>query len=379
MDGSSTNNDWTVRQPGRGIFGLAVTIGLAFTICAAVDLQTFNGIFTFITMSMVPTMAVIGMAWGGQYPPTPGWHQVWRGLALTLFTLMLGTIYCVAFLRYRAGWVIQPFVAIALITSIVFVFFHIIGFGTWPWQKMSPPAQGLMTLLTAFVFGAWVCSSLYNFDFLSYPTGVNPSPIPKVPFYSQGGPLAAFAAMAPHGPVPWETMIAYTLWIMVPMWILVHVGMWPFSKSPTLMKQPVFGIVFCLTCFIIGYLAIKVGIGTMQIEPLKFLVIGISYIFGLLMLLTVFQTWPGSTMKQPLGGFVNAIVAIPLGMAGYYGILAFCNWHFGVKAMVYPGNMFAIGGVMLGVTFPVWVLYTGFWDFWPLAPTPPPPGAAEQK
>lgn len=47
--------------------------------------------------------------------------------------------------------------------------------------------------------------------------------------------------------------------------------------------------------------------------------------------------------------------------------------------MVYLGNMFAIAGAMLGVTFPVWVAHTGFWDFWPLPSSPPPPGAAEQK
>jgi hypothetical protein len=368
-----------MKQPGRGIFGLIVTVGLAFTICAAVDLQMFNGLYTFVIMSMVPVMAVIGMVWGGQYPPTPGVHQAWRGLALTLFTIVLGTIYCVTLLRYRAAGVIQPFVAIALITSIVFIFFHIIAFGTWPWHKLSPPAQGLMTLATAWVVGGWVAVGLYNFDFLSYPTGVNPSPVPKVPFYSAGGPLAVFANLAPHGPVPWETMIAYTLWALVPVWVLVHVGMWPFSKSPGLMKQPIMGIVVSLTCLIIGYLAIKVGIGAMQIEPLKFLVIGVSYIFGLLLFLTVFQTWPGSTMKQPVGGFVNAILAIPVGAIGYYGILAFCNWHFGTKAMAYPGNMFAIAGAMLGVTFPVWVLCTGFWDFWPLPPSPPPPGVPEQK
>lgn len=378
MDGSSGKTDWTVRQPGRGIFALAVTIGLAFIISAAVNLDMFNGMFTFVTMSMVPPMAVIALVWGGQYPPTQGLHQVWRGLALTLLTLTLGTVFCFALLRFRGAGVIQPFIAITLITSIVFTFFFIIGFGTWPWQKMSPPAQGLMTLLTAFVMGGWVLSNLYNFDFLSFPTGVNPSPIPKVPFYSQGGPLAVFAGLAPHGPVSWETMLAYTLWIMVPMWIMVHNGMWPLSKFPGL-KQPFFGIVFMIICCVIGWVIIKIGIDVMQIEPLKFLVIGISYIFGLLMLLTVFQTWPGSTMKQPLGGFVNAIVGIPLGILGYYGILAFCNWHFGLKAMVYPGNMFAVGGVMLGVTFPVWVLYTGFWDFWPLPPSPPPPGAPEQQ
>ena len=60
------------------------------------------------------------------------------------------------------------------------------------------------------------------------------------------------------------------------------------------------------------YVVLKVGIDAMDIEPLKFLVIGISYIFGLLMLLTVFQMWPGSTMKQPLGGLANSVVDIPL-------------------------------------------------------------------
>jgi cobalamin synthase len=138
MDGSSTKTDLTAKQPGRGLFALAVTIGLAFTISAAVDLQTFNGIFTFITMSMVPPMAVIGLVWGGQYPPTQGLHQAWRGLALTLLTLTLGTIYCIAFLRYRGAWVVQPFVAIALITSIVTVFFLSLASAHGPGIKCLP-------------------------------------------------------------------------------------------------------------------------------------------------------------------------------------------------------------------------------------------------
>ena len=47
-----------------------------------------------------------------------------------------------------------------------------------------------------------------------------------------------------------EVMIAYMLWIMVPMWILVHTGMWPLSNSGS-MKQPIMGIVFTLVCCII--------------------------------------------------------------------------------------------------------------------------------
>ena len=192
MDGSSTKTDWTVKQPGRGLFALAVTIGLAFTISAAVDLQTVQRHIHLHNHVDGATNGSHRYGLGRSVSPHAESHQAWRGLALTLLTLTLGTVYCIAFLRYRGGWVVQPFVAIALITSIVFVFFHIIGFGTWPWHKMSPPAQGLMTLITAFVLGAWVISSLYNFDFLSYPTGVKPSPIAGVPFYCQGGPLAVF-------------------------------------------------------------------------------------------------------------------------------------------------------------------------------------------
>lgn len=358
-------------QPWRGIFGLIITLGLAFVITSIFTIETFNGIFTFVTMSMVPVIAIMGMVWKGQYPPTGNLHQVWRGLSLTLLLLIIGTIFCFILLNFHASGIVQPFIAIILILSIVLIFFHIIVWGTFPWHKISTPANGFLALITAYVLGVWIFSYLFNFDLLSYPTGTKPSPIGSVPFYAQGGPLFAFSHFAPRGPIPWESALCFTIWAMVPLWILVHLGMWPFAKYPSLMNQPAMGIVITLTCCIIAYFAYVIGVSAMNIEPIKFMVIAISYIFGLLMLLTVFQTWPGTSFKGPVGGFVNAICSVPIGIAGYYGILAFCNWHFGPKAMVYPNNLFAIGGVMLGVTFPMWVVYTGFWDFWPLPPSPP--------
>ena len=362
--------DWTVVQPWRGLFGLFVTIGLAFLITSIFDIQTFNGVFTFFTIALVPMEAVMGLVWGGQYPPTGDLHQAFRGLVFTLLLLMIGTIYGFVFLNFKAAGVVQPFVAVALILSVIVIFFHILLWGTFPWHNMQPPAKGFLTLVTAAVLGGWGLSSLLNFDFLSYPAGVKPSTVAAVALYAPGGPLSSFSHLAPHGPAPWESFLSFALVAMIPLWILVLLHMWPFTKSAALMKQPTMGIVGTLLCCLLGYALYFAGTGIMNIEPLKLMIIAISYIFGMLMFLLIFQEWPGRGVKGPLGGVVNAVCGIPAGMLAYYGFLAFCNSHFGPKAMVYPNNMFAMGGLMLGVIFPLWVLYTGFWDFWPLSPMP---------
>ena len=69
MDGLAPTARWTVMQPWRGLFGVVVTLGLAFTITSIFDIASFNGIVALWAMSMVPTEAVMGMVWGGQYPP----------------------------------------------------------------------------------------------------------------------------------------------------------------------------------------------------------------------------------------------------------------------------------------------------------------------
>ena len=362
---------WTITQPWRGLFGLVVTLGLAFTIATIFDIDSFNGIVGLWAMSMVPILAVMGMVWGGQYPPFEKTHQAWRGLALTAFMFAIGTLACFVLLNFSAAGVVQPFVTVYLIVSIVLIFFLILAFGTWPWHKMSLPAKGMLTLVTAYLLG-WGVSHLFNFDLLSYPTGVKPSPIGAVPFYAEGGPLAIFGQIAPSGPVPWESALCYCFWAVVFLFTFVLLCMWPFSKVPSLMKQPVMGIVLLVTCGVLAYVAYIVGVGAMSIEPIRMLLIGISYIFGLLMILILFQMWPGRNIKGVGGGFVNILCSVVIGIAGYYLILAFCNWHFGVDAMVYPNNWFAIAGVMLSLTFPAWVMYQGFWDFWPLPPTPTP-------
>lgn len=365
---------WTVTQPWRGIFGLAVTLGFALTMTATFDIQTYLGFFTTLIMSNVPILVIMGLGWQGQYPPTEGLPQPWRAILLTTFLMLIGVLACLALVNFIGDGVAQPFINVQSIITVIVTFFLVIAFGMWPFGKMSLAARGFLTLILAYIL-AWLLLKLFNFSMLSFPQGINPSPIGAVPFYAEGGPLAPFAALAPMGPIIWESAIDFFLWMVLFLFVFVAVQMWPFHKFPKLMQQPVMGIVLTLSCAVLALIAHFIGVEVLKMTPLRFLLVGVSYLFGILMFILMFQMWPGRMIKSPVGGgFVNLLLAIVVAIIAYYTIRAFCGAHFDPKAFHHPNDVFAMANVMLGLTFPAWAAYAGLWDFWPLPPTPAPPG-----
>ena len=70
-------------------------------------------------------------------------HQVWRGLALTLLVLTVGAVYGFVFLNFRARGVLQPFIAVSLILSIVIIFFYILLLGDLPVAQDAGSCEGI--------------------------------------------------------------------------------------------------------------------------------------------------------------------------------------------------------------------------------------------
>ncbi|RJX23559.1 MAG: hypothetical protein C4554_10595 [Dethiobacter sp.] len=368
MNGQVPEARWTVTQPWRGLFGLAVTVIVAFIITASFNMEKFGGFVTLLIMSFVPILTITGAVWRGQYPPTENLQLPWRGMLLVAFVMLFGVLICFGLLNFMSAGVPQPYANIYCIITVVVTFFAILAFDTWPFRKMSLPARGFLTLITTYLL-AWFIMRLFNFSMLSYPTGVNPSPIGAVPFYAEGGPLASFANIAPSGSFPWEMAISYSLWAVTFLFVFAMLGMWPFSRFK--MQQPVFGIVILVACLVLGYIAFTIGVSVMKIEPLTFQGYAISYLFGILMIMNMFQMWPGRVLGPVVGGFINLALAVVFAIIGHYGVGVFCQWHFG-EAMTYPNNIFAVANVMLGLCFPLWAAYSDFFDFWPLPPTPNP-------
>jgi hypothetical protein len=373
MNEMTPTAQWTITQPWRGVFGLVVTLGAMMIVTSIFDLKTYLGLFTTIIMSNVPILAIIGAGWQAQYPSTEGLPQPWKGFLLTAFVMFFGMLACFLLVNFLAGGAATPFIHVQAIITVCMTFYLILAFGMWPFQKLSLPGKGFLTLILAYII-AWLVTMLANFSVLSHAKGIIESPVFKVPFYAKGGPLEAFAGIAPMGPIAWESLLTYIICTLVFLFCFLALQFWPFSKSPSLMKQPVMGIVLAIACLVLGYILYLIGVVGLKIVPLRFLLYDVSFLFGLLMIIFMFQMWPGRTMKSPVGGgFLNIMIAIIVGIIAYYAIGAFCTSHFGAKAMHYPNDIFAIANLMLGLTFPAWAAYSAFWDFWPLPPTPPPP------
>ena len=360
---------WTITQPWRGIFGLIITLGSAMIITSIFDLQTYLGTFTTFIMSNVPILAVIGAGWQAQYPSTEGLPQPWKGFLLTAFSVLVGLLACFLLVDFLADGAATPFIHVQAINTVITTFFLVIAFGLWPFSKMSLPGKGFWTLILAYVL-AWIITRLFfNFSMLSYAAPTGP-----VPFYAEGGPLAVFAGIAPKGAFAWECALAFYFSILLFLFCFLALGFWPFNKSASVMKQPTMGIVVTLVCLVLGAILYLIGTQALNIEPLKFLLYLVSFLFGLLMFIFMFQMWPGRTLKSPVGGgILNIILSIIVAIIAYNALGAWCVSNFGADAMKYPFDIFATANLMLGLTFPAWAAYAAFWDFWPLPPTPPPP------
>ena len=374
MDELTPTARWTIMQPWRGIFGLVVTLGAMLIVTSIFDIKGYMGLFTTFIMCNVPVVAVIGAGWQGQYPSTEGLSQPGRGFLLTAFVVVIGILCALGLVNFSADGAATPFIHVRAIVTVITTFFLVIAFGMWPFQKLSLPGKGFLVLICAYIIG-WLITMLFDFSMLSYPQGINPSPIDPVPFYAPGGPLAPFANIAPMGPFAWESALTFYFCVFTFLFCFVALQFWPFSKSPGLMKQPVMGIVVIITCLVLGTILYFIGVGALKIAPLRYLLYLVSFLFGLLMFLFMFQMWPGRAIKSAAGcGFLTIVLAIIAGIIAYHLLLAFCTAHFGAEAMKqYPTDVFATANLMLGLIFPAWAVYAVGWDFWPLPPTPPPP------
>lgn len=353
---------WTYRQPWRGLFGFIVTFAIVLVITVSCSIDTFLGLLSVWIMSMVPLELVLTLGWGGKYPSTESLSQPWRGIALTIFMFIVGTAICFATLGFLSGGRAHAYTNALAICCVVLTVVATASFALWPFNKMSVPARGFLTLIAVYAI-VYFGIKLFNFSVLSYPAGVNPS-AGTAPFYGAGGPLAAFEGLVPKGPIPWETALTCWLWVAFLTFSSVMLGFWPLSKFPRLMKQPMMGIiVFAFAC--VGSLMVyRVGVGVLRMEPLHLLYTGVSYAFGLLIILVLFQGWPGTTIRGPVGSFLNIALAIVIACLGYYGVDAICKWRFG--NLPYPLSVFAPATFMLGLNFPLWVAYADLWEFWPL-------------
>jgi hypothetical protein len=153
------------------------------------------------------------------------------------------------------------------------------------------------------------------------------------------------------------------------MFLSLCFDLWPFTKSGSLMKQPVLGLVWTIVALIIGGAGYYVGVNVMKMDPVAFMVtVPIPFIFGTIFMLNMLQGSLFAKLTQPLKGVLNTVAAAVLGSLFallYRAVASTVTGKLDAGPPAYQTEIW-LASALLAVTFPFLVAYADFFTMWPL-------------
>jgi len=156
------------------------------------------------------------------------------------------------------------------------------------------------------------------------------------------------------------------------MFLVLNFDLWPLTRSPRVMKQPVLGLVWTAIALVLAGIAFYVGVTLIGMDVVAFLVsVPVPFIFGTIVVLNMLQGSLFAKLPQPTKGVLNvlAVVVIGTGLSRIYGALA--PTVTGSLKSGPPAYDFEIwlASALLSVTFPFLIFYAEFFKMWPLKKT----------
>jgi hypothetical protein len=347
-----------LKQPLAGLIATALIIAVALFYISRFTLGDFLGWGSYYVIGLIPAQVMAGVLWGGKMNFMPGLSQPFRGLASLAVVLVIGGFLSWLCWSTIGGGISPPVpnVVYYIIVAVATTFFWCIVWGGWPFTKLISNSflAGLATLLWCYLLNYIVYRVFYNFAFLK-----------GAPVYVEGlDPGGMFNGM--YGQVLEVTALAI-------MFVILHFDLWPFTNSPSIMQQPTLGLVWTLTCFVIGGALMYLGVGVLGMDAMKFLVsVPIPFIFGTIVLLNMLEGSLFATMQQPVKGIVSAASAAVLGTGLAQFFLAVAPSVSGQA--VNPGpptydQEIWLASALLAVTFPFLVAFAVYLEFWPVKKT----------
>jgi len=343
-----------MKQPALGIVSTILIIALSFGFISLFDFSTLGSWVIFVMAAIIPMEIVIGVTWGANPGFVSSRPQPLKGILLVLVNIAVGLIVGGICHAVVGGAIAPPVPILVLfgIVSVVVTFWLAIMFGGWPFNSLikSPVGAGVAMLAACYILNYLLFRLFFDFSFMA-----------GAPWYK--------ASIDPHGMFNGVNAQVFYVTALTFLFVLLHFDLWPFTLSPAVMKQPVLGIVWTLLSLALGALAYYIGVNTMGMDPMVFLISGpIPFIFGTIVLLNMLHNSLFAKFSQPLKGVLNCIAAAVIGvlLAKMYGALA--PVVTGVLKPGPPTNDFEIwlATALLGVTFPFLIFFAEFFKMWPL-------------
>jgi hypothetical protein len=339
-------------QPLLGILSTILVIAVSLGFMALFDLPTFLGWVSFIMLAVVPPQVVTAVI--APRPPFAPEGQPARGAVL--LAVNVATALVLALIVWQTvGEGVSPPGPIPSQFAVVVVpttFFMAIAFGGWPFVRLSRNmgVAGLMLLVTSYVLTYVAFRIFANYDFLR-----------DAPVYLASAPDGMFNAV---------TALVFYVTMLAGMFVLAHFDVWPLTRSPQLMTQPVLGVMWTIVAAAIGAVVMLVTTRTLSLDPMYVLTrITAPFIFGTIIVLNMLENSLFKSLRQPVKGLANTLAAavIGVGLAQLYGkvdrMVAGLELPSGA-----PGYDFELWLVnaLLSVTFPFLIVHAVYFGFWPL-------------
>lgn len=344
-----------MKQPAVGIVSTLVIAAIALSFISLFSFATFTGWVAYAIDCFISMQVVMGVFWAGKYPEFAARRaQPVKGFLLVGIALLTGLVVGVV-LFWTVGGGVNPPAPMLMFYSIAAVlttFWMTIIWGGWPFTVLikNQVAAGLSLLAGCYLVAYLIVRVFFSYAFM------------------QGAPVYV-AGLDPHGLFnAWYALTFYVTAIAA-MFFMLSFDLWPLTKFPSIMKQPVLGIVWTGCVLLIGGVAFFIGVFLMRMDIAAFMVrVPIAFIFGTIVVLNMLQGSLFTKMRQPLKGVCNviAVVAIGAGLALAYGALvSVVTGRVAVGPPAYEYEIW-LASALLSVTFPFLVFYAVFFELWPL-------------
>lgn len=353
---SATTHKSGLRQPLKGVLATLFIMGISLAFISLFDYQTFSGWISYALMCVIPMQILVSVTWACNHPGFAApLRQPHKGASLLLLTAVIGVVVCVAYYETVGGGINPPapMLIMCTILTVIITFWFTFMFGAWPFTRMikHPVAAGL-TLIAAVYVVSWVLFRIF-FDFS----------------FMRGAPVYA-PALDPHGIFNAWSALVFFVAASAAMFLMLNFELWPLTKFPAIMRQPVLGVVWTIIALIITGIAFYIGVNVLGMDVVHWMiVVPIPFIFGTIVTHNMLQGSLVPKIAQPLKGVLATIATIIVG-----GLLA---WVYGALAPLVTGALkpgppgydyeIWLASALLAVTFPFLIFYAEYFKMWPLA------------
>lgn len=348
-------------QPALGTAATLLVIAVSLGFISLFDWPTFAGWVSFLLMCTIPMTLVIAMTWQGAHPAFAARRrQPVRGAVFLLLAAAVGSLVGVVhFFTVGGGFGPPlPMLVQCIITSVVVAFFMCIVWGGWPFTLIGNRiVAGLCLVAGCYVVNYLLFRIFFEYSFL------------------RGSPLY-HDELDPHGLFDGWDATVFSVTCLGVMFLLLHFDLWPFTRFPAIMRQPVLGLVWTTVSLVLGAGVFVLATRGFGVAAPVFLIKGpIPFIFGTILLLTMLRGSLFAKLSQPAKGACSALAAAAIGtvLAAGYGQLA--PTLTGTVLSGPPAYDYEVwvASALLAVTFPFLAYYADLFQMWPFAHAAPSP------